>query len=121
MAEPSQITSSHYPYLPVRITIRGRSTDEQQALIDTGFTGYVAIPATFFNGTLGLPDARVEWELADGSTIDAAIYFGSVEIVGLPATRAAITVLGTEHIIGRNVLDRYTLTLDHGQQVIVQP
>jgi hypothetical protein len=79
------------------------------------------MPATFFNGDLGLPDTRFEWELADGSTIDAPVYFGSVEIIGLPAVRAAITVLGNEYILGRGVLDRYKLTLDHGQQVVVDP
>lgn len=120
MAQPLQVTSSDYPYLPVRVTIRGRSS-EDLALIDTGFTGYLAIPATFFNGNLGLPDTRFEWELADGSTIDTPIYFGLVEIVGLPAVRAAVAVLGDEYIVGRNVLDYYKLTLDHGQRVVVEP
>jgi predicted aspartyl protease len=103
MAKRPQVTSSRYPYLSIRVTIRGHSSDEQLALIDTGFSGYLAMPATFFNGDLGLPDTRFEWELADGSTIDAPVYFGSVEIIGLPAVRAAITVLGNEYILGRGV------------------
>ena len=56
----------------------------------------------------------------DGSTIDAPVYFGLVEVVGLPPMRAAITVLGNEYILGRNVLDRYKLTLDHGREVLVE-
>ena len=91
------------------------------ALIDTGFSGYLAVPERFYHDDLGLPDSRVEWQLADGSTVEAPIYFGIVEIVGLPAVRAAITVLGDEYVLGRRVLDQFRVTLDHGQEVIVEP
>ncbi len=120
MAKPPQVTSSHYPYLTVRVTIRGRSRHEP-ALIDTGFSGYLAIPAAYFDGDAALPDTRFDWELADGSTIGAPVYFGSVEIVGLASVRAAITVIGNEYILGRQILDLYRLTLDHGRQVMIEP
>jgi hypothetical protein len=30
-------------------------------------------------------------------------------------------VMGDEYILGRRVLDRFEITLDHGQRVIVRP
>lgn len=120
MAQPPQLTSSTYPFLPVRFIIRGRQSDEVLALLDTGFTGHLAVPTTILNGDFGLPDSRVDWELADGTVIDAPVYFGTVEVVGFTSVPAAITILGTDYILGRGVLDRFKVTLDHGQRVVVE-
>jgi hypothetical protein len=34
---------------------------------------------------------------------------------------AAIAILGNEHVLGLGILDRFRVTFDHGQQVIVEP
>jgi predicted aspartyl protease len=120
MARSQQVTSDEYPYLPVRFGTRNQVVEEA-ALLDTGFTGSLAIPATWRN-RLGRPDGWGRWRLADGSIIHAPVYLGSVEIIGLPEVRAAtIVVVGDEYILGRRILDRYEITLDHGQRVIVSP
>ena len=36
-------------------------------------------------------------------------------------TSATITVLGDEYILGREILDLFEVTLDHGERVIVRP
>ena len=120
MAHP-RITSTTYPYLPIGVAIRGQQRDGLLALLDTGFTGHLAIPPSFLNGSLGLPDTVVDWELADGSIIHAPVYFGTVEIVGLARVPAAITMVGNEYVLGRGILDRFRVTFDHGQQVVVEP
>lgn len=119
MAQPQPITSNIYPFLPIRVDIRGHQR-ESLALLDTGFTGHLAIPTSLLNGDMGLPDGRVDWELADGSTIDAPLYFGALEIGGLPPVPALITVLGNDYVLGRGVIDRFKVTFDHGQRVIVE-
>ena len=50
--------------------------------IDTGFDGYLIIPDYLVN-ELGEPDYVSEWELGDGSIVDAQDYLGLLEIVGL--------------------------------------
>lgn len=120
MARPPQLTSSTYPFLPVRFTIRGRRSGEVLALLDTGFTGDLGIPTTILSDNFGLPDSRVVWQLADGTVIDAPVYLGAVEIVGLGSVPAAITILGTDYILGRGVLDRFKVTLDHGERVVIE-
>lgn len=120
MAQRQPITSTIYPFLAIRVDIRGHR-GKTLALLDTGFTGHLAIPISFLNADVGLPDGRIDWELADGSTIDAPIYLGTLEIVGLPPVPVAITVLGNDYVLGRGVIDRFKVTFDHGQRVIVEP
>lgn len=59
--------------------------------------------------------------LADGTFVHAPVYLGRVEIIGLPPAAATIVVVGNEYILGRRILDRFEITLDHGQRVIVGP
>jgi predicted aspartyl protease len=94
-------------------------------LIDTGFSGDIVVPAT---GELKQypPDAYATWTMADGSEVLAAVFMGSIrfpdlnedvaEVVGI-----LVTVLGDQALIGQSILRRFTLTLDHGKQVILEP
>ena len=119
MASTPSVTSEEYPYLQIRFGVQAHS-DEDTALIDTGFTGHLAIPASW-EARLGRPDGYSRWRLADGSVVHAPVYLGRVEIVGLSPTTATIVVVGDEYILGRRILDRFEITLDHGQGVIVRP
>ena len=119
MASSPSVTSEEYPYLPIRFGVQDHS-DEDSALIDTGFTGHLAIPASW-EARLGRPDGYSRWTLADGSFSHAPVYSGTVEIVGLSSAAATIIVMGDEYILGLRILDRFEITLDHGQRVIVRP
>jgi len=121
MAQSSSVVSSDYPFLTIRVTIRGHQSQPIQALVDTGFSGHLVIPLAALEAGTGIPDSRVDWQLADGSMVDAPIYFGLVELGGLPPIRAIVTVLGGQYILGRGVVDRYRVTFDHGKQVLVDP
>ena len=120
MASVRRIVSDRYPYLPIRVNVREWEL-ESYALIDTGFTGSLAVPSEFLNQATVTPDSRVGWALADGSIVDAPIYLGDVEIVGFtPIQGIAITFLGEEFVVGRGIIDRFRVTLDYGRQVIVE-
>lgn len=119
MARSPGVTSEEYPYLQIRFGVQAHS-DEDTALSDTGFTGHLAIPASW-EARFGRPDGYSRWMLADGNFVHAPVYLGRVEIIGLSPTTATIVVMGGEYILGRRVLDRFEVTLDHGQRVIVRP
>jgi predicted aspartyl protease len=124
-----KLTSSNYPFLPliihVRVT-RHKSIDiNTQALIYTGFSGDIVVPVT---GELKQfpPDAYATWTMADGSEVMAPIFLGAIRFPELDADVAAmvgvtVTVLGDAALIGQSTLRRFTLTLDHGKQVILEP
>jgi predicted aspartyl protease len=121
MAQGQSIVSTNYPYLPILVEIRGQQEDAL-ALIDTGYTGNLVVPTTWLNLDLGFPDGRSSVELGDGGIVTGApLYLGTLEIVGLLSASVRITVLGNEYILGRSILDRFEITLDRGQQVIVRP
>lgn len=119
MANSPVVTSEKYPYLQIRFRIRAHSA-EDKALIDTGFTGHLAIP-TMWQARLGRPDGYSRWILADGTFVHAFVYLGTVDIIGLSPATATNVVVDDEYILGRRILDHFEITLDHGRRVIVRP
>lgn len=119
MANSTKIRSSYYPFLPFRIKFRGLNL-EGEALVDTGFSGYLAMPPSALNGNLGLPDSRTSWKLADNNVVDAPLYFGLIEIIGLPPMHGGIILMSDEYILGRGILDRLKITFDHGREIIAE-
>jgi hypothetical protein len=124
-----KLTSTTYPFLPlsihIRIAHRQHIEFNTQALIHTGFSGDIVVPAT---GELkqSRPDAYATWTMADGSEVMAPIFLGTIRFPELDEDVAemvgvTVTVLGDQALIGQSVLRRYTLTLDHGKQVILEP
>jgi hypothetical protein len=51
--------------------------------------------------------------------VRAAAYLGTVQVGPFAPASCVISVLGDEAIVGRSVTDRFSITFDHGQQVIV--
>ena len=124
MALSDRLVSSRFPYLPIHLELRDGGTAFQEAdleaLIDTGFDGDVIAPAALLtNGPL--PASYLSWELADGSEVLAPAYRGTVTVGQLGTLTVIITALGDEPMIGRTLVSRFRVTLDHGQQVIVEP
>ena len=119
MASPYQVVSTAYPFVSIRVDIRGHRY-QGLALLDTGFTWELVVPRDLLSEETGLPEEHADWELADGRVVDAPVYLGSLEIVGLPPiTSVAVIALGTEYVLGRGVLDRFEVVFDHGERVIV--
>ncbi len=117
MAMNSRFTAQRYPYLPLALSI-GNLTITVEALVDTGFDGFVIVPA----GTLPSLDAsRMAFTLADGSRISAPTVRGAASIERiLLTTPVAISELGHEAIVGRGLIDRLKLTLDHGRELTIE-
>src|SRR5438105_8462844 len=113
------ITSHRFPYLPIRISVRDHTAD-LEALLYTGFDGHVVIPARMITD-VDPPDGHVRWTLADGSPVVAPYFVGTVQVGGLGPFPAVITALGDEPLVGREVATHFTITLDHGRRVIVEP
>lgn len=116
--QSTTLVSSHFPYIPIRITFRNRE-ERVEALLDTGFDGDIILPEGFIeNGEIA--DDYNPWRMADGSIIHAAAYRGRAEIGKKKIGEVLITVLGTKPLIGRNIIANFKITLDHGKRVIVE-
>jgi len=95
---------------------------EGEALLDTGFTGAVVLPTSY------LPEnVRAEtpgrWRMPDGNLVTAPRFRGSISVGNFPSIPFPIlvTILGDEPIIGVEVIRHFSVILDHGRRVIVEP
>jgi predicted aspartyl protease len=113
-----RVVSAHFPYLPIRLAIRGQ-TIALEAFLDTGFDGDIVIPPGLVPSGAA-PDHYLLWILADGSPVQAPAYLGAVQVGPLGAFPVAVTVLGGEPIVGRRLTDRFRVILDHGRQLVVE-
>ena len=120
MARPQPVISTDYPYLPIRVQIRDWQ-DEASALLDTGFTAELVIPERLLDQGFGFPEEHIDVELGDGRIVNAPVYLGNLEIIGLPPISGlAIIAMGNEFILGRGIIDLFRVTFDHGDRVIVE-
>jgi len=113
-----RLVSTHFPYLPIQIEVHNREADAE-ALLDTGFDGDVAVPPDL--ATNGRPDGHLRWTLADGSTILAPYFMGTVKVGNMGPFPCVVTALGDEPLVGRGVAEHVTITLDHGKTLTVEP
>jgi predicted aspartyl protease len=118
VAVNQRLISSRFPYLPIVLHVR-QQTIRFDALIDTGFEGFIIVPHDTLSGEPA--DAAIPHRLADGSSFLCDAYVGTVDLAALGQFPAVVMALGNEWLIGRHITDQLRLILDHGQQVIAEP
>ena len=120
MAAHDGVISDLFPYLNVRISIRGWEADAL-ALMDTGFTGDVVVPANALPSDIGEPDATRPYRVADGRIMGFEMFYGDLEIPGFaPILDVNVGVLGDKYLIGLGIIERYVVTLMRGERVVVE-
>ncbi len=121
MAQDHLIESTNYPYLDIRVEIQGVQL-QGAALLDTGYTGELIIPERTLV-LLGPPIDNRNIFLGNNQPVPSPWYVGTLQIVGVPEDFRStfVQVIGDEYIIGREILDLFEITFDHGQRVIVRP
>ena len=115
-----RVVSNDFPFLPIRITIRGWET-AAVALMDTGFSGDLVVPEDALPGDIGPPNYPMQYRVADDRFTSTGLFYGDVEIIGLPPiSRVSIGPLGSKYIIGLGIIERYLVTLERGERVVVE-
>lgn len=112
--------STRVPYTPITVTAGSPPrVIETEALVDTGFTGFVVVP----RGTLAggnRPFQYLRWRLASDQSISAPAYRGSVYIGSTELPDVVIVERGSQAIIGMEALAHFTLTIDHGRTLTLR-
>lgn len=118
MAQTKKVVSLHFPYLPIEVVIN-QSKRILEALLDTGFDGYVVLPPKFVtNGEVA--DLYESCKLADNSIVRVPIFIGSVKLGSKKLNKITFLIMGDEPIIGREVIKHFKITLDHGRKIILE-
>jgi clan AA aspartic protease len=100
----------HQVLLNIRCRLTGNHAVEMEAVVDTGFTGFLALPSDTVEA-IRLPYARSMYvNLADGSTIEVAVHTATIS---WNEEVRAVEVLstGTRPLIGTLLLDGNELTV----------
>ncbi|MGH2588940.1 MAG: hypothetical protein ACRDJE_28795 [Dehalococcoidia bacterium] len=114
-----RLVSARFPYVSLRLTLGGLS-EQLDALLDTGFDGDVVVPAGY--PIQGLPQAKhIPAHLADGTEILIPAYSGVARIGEIEIAPVSVLTVGDVALVGTNLIKHFTVILDHGQRVIVEP
>lgn len=114
-----QVVSERFPYLTIALTVQDRNSS-LEALIDTGYDGDMVVPEGLIDHSV-LVDGSIVLILADGSERETPAYLAEATIGPIRMSNVVLTVLGTAALVGRGLIQRFRVTLDHGERVIVEP
>lgn len=118
MARTTVLKSSHFPYIPVKVTIKQRVL-KLEALLDTGFDGEIILqPGLATNGEFLY--WYVDCKLADESVVKIPAFKCSLKLANKKLDDVTILIMGDEPVIGREVIKYFKVILDHGRKIIVE-
>ena len=114
------VMNDPFPYIRVRIVVRGWET-EALALLDTGFTGDLVVPDDLIPERIGEPDYLRTYRVTDDRILTSPGFYGEIEIPGLPIiSDVSVGAFGSRYLIGLGIIERYTVTFVRGERVIVE-
>ncbi len=110
------------PIIPLVVRGRDGGLRRYQAVLDTGFTGTVALPAPDVQ-RLGLSSPQTEHvRFANGESSNCDVYLANVLWNGEEQV-AQVYAIGNEPLVGMHLLDgsRVTMDVEEGGEVLVEP
>jgi predicted aspartyl protease len=118
-----RVTSSRFPYLSIHLYVQQKSyilESKERALLDTGFSGELIIPTSLItNGAR--PSAHTKVRLGNDSVVIAPVYLGYFYLGPFGPISVTAIALGNEAVLGVGVMDRFTITLDHAERLVLEP
>ena len=115
------VNSAYEAVIPLSLRGPAGQAQEVEAVIDTGFTGFVTLPPALVS-ELGLVFMGTsEATLADGSEVSFDAYAVTVHWEGQPRD-VLIDEADTTPLVGMMLLDRHNLNIDveDGGRVLIQ-
>lgn len=115
------VNADYQPVIP--LTVRGPSgqSAEIEAVVDTGFNGFLALPSESVAALGLLRSAKVVATLADGSETDFDVHPATVLWDGHPR-HVDILMSDTTPLVGMRLLDWHSLFIEveDGGRVLIQ-
>jgi predicted aspartyl protease len=114
------VTARRFPFLRIQFAI-GRYRGEAEALVDTGCDVALVIPHGLIPD-LPPPGHTGHASTVSGERLTVPAWRALIELVEQPgAFEATALAAGDEFILGLPALNRFRVTFDHGERLIVEP
>ena len=116
------VTAAHEAVVPLSLRGPAGQARDLRAVLDTGYTGLLALPAALVT-ELGLPFAHIGWvRLANDDEVRLAVHHVTVLWDGQPRQIEA-DVAGSVPLIGMQLLDGHDLSIEveRGGRVLIEP
>tara|TARA_Y100000034_G_C6779435_1_gene348239 strand:+ start:427 stop:774 length:348 start_codon:yes stop_codon:yes gene_type:complete len=99
----------------VTINIKGK---EIEAILDTGFNGYLMIPTSIIENLSLEKIGRAQYALADGQSSDCEIYLTEIEFVGKIKKVAVVSSPSDFALLGMELLKDVKTTLFPEKEIL---
>lgn len=106
-----RVTSSYEPVIKLAL-ISAKKRITCDAVIDTGFIGYISIPLPLARELDWIHIGYEEYEIATGEIVKQAVYLGNVAFRDKCKDVYAVTSNSRDVLIGTKLLAGYILTIN---------
>ena len=100
------------PIIKLDIHLSGNNSKKVNAIIDTGFNGYISIPTTIIEESNWDFLGTEEYELANGDIVEERVYLGKIIFDGDELQVFSLTNRTKDVLIGTKVLKNKILKVD---------
>jgi len=100
------------PIVDLDIHISDNDLRKTEGIVDTGFNGYISIPATLIEESNWHFLGTEEYELANGDVVEEKVYLGKVIFDGDETLVFSLTNRSQDTLIGTKLLKDRTLIVD---------
>ena len=104
------LDAQNNPHLKLKIFLS--SWERVDCLIDSGFSGGIALPISMLSALKQKPIAYQEYELADGSFTNFSVYKARVRFKGVNKEATLLFTKSKEGLVGIEFLTGFRLVLD---------
>ena len=107
------------PIIKLDIILSNITSKTITAIIDTGFNGYISIPATFIEQSDWDFIGTEEYELANGEIVEEKVYIGKIFFDGDELQVFSLTNRSKDVLIGTKILKNKILKVDFKDSKVI--
>lgn len=91
---------------------------EKDAVVDTGFNGYISIPRNLITQSGWYKFGEEEYELATGQIVRESVFIGEVIFDRKKRSVLAVQTKGSDILIGTKLLSGRLCEFDYGSKIV---
>lgn len=111
------VNDNDEPILPITLILK-RTPQKYQAVIDTGFNGYLSVPEVLVHQSRWFFAGYEEYEIATGKKVEEQVYLGRVIFDHVTFVTHVVASRAGDILIGTKLLSNKTLHIDFRKRLV---